>query len=222
MKRAFIIVAGGKGERMGGALPKQFLPLHGKPLLMHTLAKCHSWDSEADLLVVIPQAHCDYWRMLCREIGCSIPHTVVYGGANRFESVRNGLQATDCDGLIAVHDGVRPFVSLDVITACFEAAVAFGAAIPVMPLTETVRLLTDDGGSRTFDRSCLRSVQTPQVFAASLLRQAYLLPYCADFTDDASVVESIGATIGLVRGNPENIKITTPTDLLFARAFLSQ
>ena len=218
MKRTVIIVAGGKGLRMGGDLPKQFLPLQGKPVLMHTLEAFYKWDSTAGLLLVIPEEHESYWKMLCKELNFTIPHRVVYGGETRFHSVCNGLQAIEGDGedsLIAVHDGVRPFVSSDVISSCFMIAETFGAAIPVIPMIESVREI-NGGESRPFDRNHLCIVQTPQVFRAGILRKAYEQPYDECFTDDASLVEASGHKIRLVDGNRENIKITTPMDLQYA------
>ena len=219
MERTVIIVAGGKGLRMGRELPKQFIPLRGKPVLMHTLDVFYRWDPVADLLLVIPEAHDAYWKMLCKELNCIIPHRVVYGGGTRFHSVKNGLNETQKRGLIAVHDGVRPFVTQDVISSCFTIAEAFGAAIPVIPMIESVREISR-GGSRPFDRNRLCIVQTPQVFRADLLQEAYKQPYDECFTDDASVVEAAGHTIRLVDGKRENIKITTPMDLQYAEIYL--
>ena len=231
MDKAVIIVAGGKGLRMGGNLPKQFIPLQGRPVLMHTLEVFHKWDSSTDLLLVIPEEHESYWKMLCKELNFVVPHRVVYGGETRFHSVRNGLRAIEennsrkCDGrdgedqLIAVHDGVRPFVSCDVISSCFEIAEAFGAAIPVVPMIESVREV-NEGESHQFDRNRLCIVQTPQVFHSGILRKAYEHPYNERFTDDASLVEASGHTIRLVDGNRENIKITTPMDFRYAEIFL--
>ena len=220
MERTVIIVAGGKGLRMGGELPKQFIPLCGKPILMHTLEKFYGWDASAELIVVLPAEQKSYWQMLCREIGCKVPHCVVDGGETRFHSVRNGLQAVaEGDGLVAVHDGVRPFVSSAVISSCFSIAEAFGAAIPVVPVIESVRE-TENGVSRPFDRDRLCIVQTPQVFRADWLREAYRQPYEPRFTDDASLVEAAGHTIRLVDGNRENIKITTPLDLKMAEMLM--
>jgi 2-C-methyl-D-erythritol 4-phosphate cytidylyltransferase len=218
MNRTIIIVAGGKGLRMGGDLPKQFLPLQGKPVLMHTLEAFYKWDSMAVLLLVIPEEHESYWKMLCKELNFAVPHRVVYGGETRFHSVRNGLRAIEEGGeesLIAVHDGVRPFVSGDVISLCFAIAESFGAAIPVVPMIESVREI-NGGESHPFDRNSLCIVQTPQVFRASILHKAYEQPYNERFTDDASLVEASGHKIRLVDGNRENIKITTPMDLQYA------
>lgn len=212
MKRSVIIVAGGKGLRMGGELPKQFIPLQGRPILMHTMEVFFHWDKTVELIVVCPKEHQSYWQMLCRELNYNTPHRVVDGGETRFHSVGKGLKTVEHNGLIAVHDGVRPFVSETVIQACFTAAETFGAAIPVIPMIESVRE-TDGIRSRPLDRERLRIVQTPQVFRAEWLHEAYKQPYQIGFTDDASLVEAAGYPIHLVDGNRENIKITTPTDL---------
>ena len=210
-----IIVAGGKGLRMGGELPKQFIPLQGKPVLMHTIEVFYKWDSSVSLVLVIPQEHDPYWKMLCKELNFAVPHRVVYGGDTRFHSVRNGLHEVEGEGLVAVHDGVRPFVSPEVISSCFNAAKAFGAAIPVVPMIESVREVSGSE-SRPFDRNRLCIVQTPQIFNAGILRKAYEQSYNEQFTDDASLVEALGYPIHLVEGNRENIKITTPTDIKYA------
>ena len=218
MKRTVILVAGGKGLRMGGELPKQFIPLHGRPVLMHTMDAFFRWDATAEQIIVLPEEQQAYWQMLCRELNCAIPHRTVHGGETRFLSVRNGLQSVDGDGWIAVHDGVRPFVSHTVIDACFATAEQFGAAVPVLPMIDSVREV-DETQSRPFDRERLRIVQTPQVFRADWLRHAYEQPYQPQFTDDASLVEAAGYPIHLVDGNRENIKITTPVDLQWAQIF---
>ncbi|MDR0742850.1 MAG: 2-C-methyl-D-erythritol 4-phosphate cytidylyltransferase, partial [Tannerella sp.] len=163
MKRTVIIVAGGRGLRMGGEWPKQFVPLHGKPVLMYTLDVFYKWDAHADILLVIPEDHAAYWNMLCKELHCAIPHRIVYGGDTRFHSVKNGLNEAEEKGLIAVHDGVRPFVAQDIISSCFTVAEAFGAAIPVVSMIESVREIDRDGRSRPFDRNRICIVQTPQV-----------------------------------------------------------
>jgi 2-C-methyl-D-erythritol 4-phosphate cytidylyltransferase len=207
---------------MGGELPKQFVPLQGRPVLMHTLDVFYRWDPAADLILVIPEEQDACWKTLCKELDCTVPHRVVYGGGTRFHSVRNGLNEAGEGGLIAVHDGVRPFVTEEVISSCFAMAETFGAALPVIPVIESVREISGDG-SRPFDRNRLRIVQTPQVFRADLLREAYRQPYDERFTDDASVVEAAGhAAIRLVDGNRENIKITTPADLQYAELYCAR
>ena len=229
MRKYVLIVAGGKGLRMGGDLPKQFIPLAGTPVLMHTLEAFHRWDASAELVLVLPEDHQSYWNMLCREIGCKVPHRIANGGETRFHSVRNGLQFLseeigNTSGrnekvLIAVHDGVRPFVSSEVIAACFDEAEKSGAAIPVIPMIDSLRE-TDEKGSHPVNRSRYFAVQTPQVFCSELLLKAYGQEFSALFTDDASVVEAMGEVIHMVTGNRENIKITTPFDLLVAESLI--
>lgn len=231
MKKCVLIVAGGKGLRMGGELPKQFIPMRGKPVLMHTLDAFHRWDPAAFLLLVLPEDHQAYWRMLCKELGCTIPHKVVNGGETRFHSVRNGLaflskewkkmSGGDEPVMVAVHDGVRPFVTPGVIHDCFFQAAQSGAAIPVIPVVDSLREFTG-AGSRPVDRSRFLAVQTPQVFDYTLLEKAYRQPYSPLFTDDASVVEAAGHSVVTVSGNRENIKITTPFDLLVAEALFNR
>lgn len=229
MRKYVLIVAGGKGLRMGGDLPKQFIPLDGKPVLMHTLEAFYRWGSSAELVLVLPEDHQPYWKMLCREIGCKVPHRIANGGETRFHSVRNGLQFLSEEientsernekALVAVHDGVRPFVSPEVISACFEEAEKSGAAIPVIPMIDSLRE-TDANGSHPVDRSRYFAVQTPQVFRSDVLLKAYGQDFSPLFTDDASVVEAMGQSIRLVTGNRENIKLTTPFDLLIAKGLL--
>lgn len=219
-KHTILIVAGGRGTRMGGPQPKQFLELAGRPVLMHTLEAFDRWDASARLIVVLPEDQIDTWKRLCEAHAFDRAHRVVAGGETRFHSVRNGLDVVASDGLIAVHDGVRPLVAPSVIAACFAAAADGGAAVPVVPVVESVREVDADGGSRPLDRARLRVVQTPQVFRADVLRAAYRLPYDPRFTDDASVVEASGMAVRLVPGNRENIKLTTPMDLLLAEQLM--
>lgn len=212
----FIVVAGGKGLRMGGDIPKQFQLMGGRPLLMYTLERLHQALPEATLILVLPAQQQAYWRQLCGEYAFSCPHQLVAGGETRFHSVQNGLAKVpaDADGVVGVHDGVRPFVGVEVVRSCMEKARELGAVIPVIPVVETLRQLTPKGGSVTQDRNEFRLVQTPQAFRVSVLKQAYQQPYVPTFTDDASVVESLGLPVCLVEGNRENIKITTPFDKL--------
>ena len=219
-KHTILIVAGGRGTRMGGPQPKQFLELAGRPVLMHTLEAFDRWDASARLIVVLPEDQINTWKRLCEAHVFGRTHHVVAGGETRFHSVRNGLGAVASNGLIAVHDGVRPLVAPSVIAACFAAAADGGAAVPVVPVVESVREVDADGGSRPVDRTRLRVVQTPQVFRADVLRAAYRLPYDPRFTDDASVVEASGVAVRLVPGNRENIKLTTPMDLLLAEQLM--
>lgn len=217
MKKYAIIVAGGKGLRMGTEVPKQFLPIGGKPVLMRTLEAFHAYDAAMDLIVVLPVDQQAYWDRLCHDQGFTVPHRVADGGATRFHSVRNGLALVGDDGLVAVHDGVRPFVAREVIEACFREADLRGAVVPVTDVVETVRRVTPEG-SVTVNRVDYKLVQTPQVFRTALLKSAYRQPYSERFTDDASVVEAMGVSVALVPGNRENIKITTPFDIRVAEA----
>lgn len=215
-----LIVAGGKGLRMGTDIPKQFLPVGGKPVLMRTLEAFYAYSRDIQIILVLPPEQQGYWQELCAEHRFTIPHRIADGGETRFHSVRNGLALVDGPGLVAVHDGVRPFVSQEVIARCFALAAAELAVVPVVKVVETVRRLTDVGGSQTVDRDAYRLVQTPQVFDAEVLKQAYDMPYTPAFTDDASVVEAWGVPVTLTEGNRENIKITTPFDLKVAAALL--
>ena len=219
MKRAVIIVAGGKGLRMGGELPKQFMPLRGKPVLMHTLEVFHRWDASSRIVLALPDVFQAYWEMLCRELNCEIPHRIVHGGETRYHSTRNALsEVADCD-VIGVHDGVRPCVAIEVIEACFRAAEEKGGAIPVVPHNESLRIKVG-GLNRAVDRSQYYIVQTPQVFRREWLLEAYKQPYQPLFTDEASLVEATGKPIVLIEGNPENIKITNRIDWLIAELLL--
>lgn len=215
MKKHIIIVAGGKGLRMGGDIPKQFLPVCGKPVLMRTLEAFRTYDPSIHIVLVLPVSQQTYWKELCRTYRFELPHDIADGGETRFHSVMNGLALVEGDGLVGVHDGVRPFVSQEVIARCYEEASRQKAVIPVVGVVETVRHLTDEG-SETVPRDQYRLVQTPQVFDAALLRRAYQQEYTALFTDDASVVEALGEKVHLVEGNRENIKLTTPFDLKLA------
>ncbi len=222
MKRLYtIIVAGGKGMRMGKDLPKQFLPIDGTPILMHTLQAFYDYDPSMTLIVVLPSDQQAYWSKLCGDYHFTIPHVVVKGGETRFHSVKNGLACINEEGLVAVHDGVRPFVHCDTIDRCFAAAQESGAAVPVVEVVDSLRKVEDEE-SKAVSRRDYRIVQTPQVFDISLLKEAYKQPYTVDFTDDASVVEAYGRKISLVEGNRENIKITSPFDLVIAEAFLNK
>jgi len=218
--RGIIIVAGGKGMRMGADIPKQFIPIGGKPILMRTLERFYAFDSNMRIVLVLPVFMQDYWFSLCKEYDFTLPYVLADGGETRFHSVLNGLQkiSSECT-VIGVHDGVRPFVSLKVIEDCYSMAAERGTAVPVIGVVETVRRVEQKNGmvvSVTVPRDDYKLVQTPQVFDSSLLRKAYSQPYTDFFTDDASVVEAYGETIALVDGNRENIKITTPFDLKIA------
>ena len=214
-----IIVAGGKGLRMGSDIPKQFLPIAGKPVLMRTLERFRAYSSALQIILVLPEAQQDYWQELCKQYDFKVDYQLANGGQTRFHSVQNGLALVpdDAEGVVGVHDGVRPFPSIDVIRNCYDTARTAKAVIPVIPVVETVRQLKSDG-SITVTRDHYRLVQTPQTFDIQLLKAANRQPYNDGFTDDASVVESYGHAITLVEGNRENIKITTPYDIVVAEA----
>ena len=200
---------------MGGDIPKQFLPVCGKPVLMRTLEAFHVYDASIHLILVLPVSQQAYWKQLCEEYQFNLAHEIADGGETRFHSVKNGLALIKEDGLVGVHDGVRPFVSQEVIARCYDEALSLKAVIPVVGVVETVRHLTE-GGSETVPRDQYKLVQTPQVFDVALLRRAYEQTYTDMFTDDASVVEALGEKVYLVEGNRENIKLTTPFDLKLA------
>ena len=216
-----IIVAGGKGLRMGSDIPKQFLPIDGLPVLMRTIRRFREYDADINIILVLPKSQQEYWHSLCKEYQFNERYTIADGGETRFHSVSNGLSLVpdDAEGVVGVHDGVRPFPAIDVISNCYATARSQGAVIPVIPVVETVRHL-EDNDSRTVSRDEYRLVQTPQTFDIQLLKRAYRQPFTPMFTDDASVVEALGDTITLVEGNRENIKITTPFDLKIAEAIL--
>ena len=241
-----IIVAGGKGLRMGSDIPKQFLPIGGKPVLMRTLERFRTYSDDLQIILVLPEAQQDYWRQLCEEYHFDVEYQLANGGQTRFHSVQNGLALVpdNAEGVVGVHDGVRPFPSIEVIRNCYETAKEKKAVIPVIPVVETVRHLENEG-SVTVPRNDYRLVQTPQTFDIQLLKDAYKRaqnqvnlssaereqarpevkaanhqPYNDGFTDDASVVESYGHAITLVEGNRENIKITTPYDMKIAEVLI--
>ena len=217
-----IIVAGGKGLRMGSDIPKQFLPIGGKPVLMRTLERFREYSDDIQIILVLPEAQQEYWHQLCDEYHFDVEYTLANGGQTRFHSVQNGLAKVpdDAQGVVGVHDGVRPFPSIEVIKNCYETARTAKAVIPVIPVVETVRHLDGDS-SLTGPRDQYRLVQTPQTFDIQLLKSANRQPYNDGFTDDASVVEAFGHKITLVEGNRENIKITTPYDLKIAEILIN-
>ena len=216
-----IIVAGGKGLRMGSDIPKQFLSIGGKPVLMRTLERFRTYSADLQIILVLPEAQQDYWKELCKEYNFQVEYLLANGGQTRFHSVQNGLALIpdDAEGVVGVHDGVRPFPSIEVIRNCYETAREKKAVIPVIPVVETVRHLEGET-STTVPRDQYRLVQTPQTFDIQLLKAANRQPYNDGFTDDASVVESYGHAITLVEGNRENIKITTPYDLKIAEVLI--
>ncbi len=227
MRDYVIIVAGGKGLRMGSDIPKQFLPVGGRPVLMRTIERFREYSADLQIILVLPKAQQDYWRQLCQEYHFPLPqqegdrdgaYQLADGGETRFHSVQHGLALIpdDAQGVVGVHDGVRPFPSVEVIARCYETARTQKAVVPVVPVVETLRHVAEG----TKPRGDYRLVQTPQTFDIQLLKAANQQPYCEDFTDDASVVEAYGHPITLVDGNRENIKITTPYDLRIAEVLI--
>ena len=206
---------------MGSDVPKQFLPVGGKPVLMRTLERFREYSPTLQIILVLPKAQQDYWHQLCEDYNFEVEYVLADGGETRFHSVQNGLAKIpdDAEGVVGVHDGVRPFPSIDVIRNCYETARTARAVIPVIPVVETVRHLQGNT-SETVPRNDYRLVQTPQTFDIQLLKAANKQPYYDGFTDDASVVEAFGFNITLVEGNRENIKITTPYDLKIAEVLI--
>lgn len=221
-KKYFIVVAGGLGLRLKSDIPKQFIPICGKPILMRTLERLHQYSNDINIILVLPKQHQDYWRLLCSEYNFAIAHKVVDGGKERFFSVKNALDSIDIseDAIVGIHDGVRPFVDLSVIEKCFETAQLKGNAIPAVNPVESVRFgkedIKNDIKTIAYNRNLVWLVQTPQCFDLKILKEAYNQPFNKRFTDDASVVESIGYRVNLVEGNRENIKITNPLDIAYA------
>jgi 2-C-methyl-D-erythritol 4-phosphate cytidylyltransferase len=212
-----LIVAGGTGTRMGTEIPKQFLELAGKPILMHTIEKFWAFSKSIRIIIVLPENQFGLWEELEKKYSFSVPHTIVPGGSSRFVSVKNGLQEVEDNGLVAIHDGVRPLVSIDTIKRCFSDAEKFGNSIPVINPSDSLRMITEQG-NMPVNRHYLRIIQTPQVFDSKLIKKAYIQDFSPDFTDDATLLEKTGESIHLVEGNRENIKITNPEDLIIAEA----
>lgn len=223
MQTAAIIVAGGQGNRMQSSTPKQFLPLRGMPVLMHTITQFYKANTQTTLVIVLPIAWLTHWQQLCQQHNFTIPHTTVGGGPTRFHSVKSGLAALEnlpATTLVAVHDGARPLATPVFIQSCFAFAKYHGNAVPALTATETVRQ-ADGSFSTQLNRDTIKLIQTPQIFSLKSLTIAYQRPYSETFTDDASVIESSGERIHLCDGQTNNLKITTPTDIAIAEALLN-
>lgn len=214
-----VIVAGGSGKRMGLDTPKQFLELAGKPVLMHAIERFRKFDSSIEIITVLPENQLRFWNTLQKKYFFEIAHTLVKGGKHRFISVKHGLEFINGPGLVAIHDGVRPLVSIDTIKRCFETAARYGNAIPVISPSDSIRIISGNS-SKPVNRIDIKQVQTPQVFDVELIKNAYKQEYDPSFSDDATVVEKTGVKINLVEGNRENIKITNPEDLFIAQTLL--
>jgi 2-C-methyl-D-erythritol 4-phosphate cytidylyltransferase len=221
LDKCIIIAAGGRGERMNAGIPKQFVLLAGKPLLMHTLEIFSTTFNDIRILLVLPQDMFATWEKLVRKYRCHVAHELVAGGPTRFQSVKNALRRVTDGMLVGIHDGVRPMVRSETIRRLFDVAEAHGHAVPALPCHDSIRQLGKDS-NYPVDRDLFRIIQTPQVFLSTLIKQAYDQDDHEGFTDDATVLESMGVTIRLVEGDPENIKITTLQDLMLAEALMAQ
>ncbi len=218
-KEYAVIVAGGKGTRLGSNTPKQFLELCGKPILLHTIEAFYSYSKDITIIVVLPSADLQTWNDIVRKFSFTVPVVVQTGGATRFQSVKKGLEKIGTDGLVAIHDGVRPLVNNAIIGESFRIASQQGTAVAAVGLKESIRV-TVHVVTSSVDRSRYRLIQTPQTFDVSLIRNAYQCNEDPSLTDDASVAEKAGHTITLFEGSYENIKVTTPEDLLVAEALM--
>ncbi len=221
MKKFALIVAGGSGSRMKNDVPKQFLEINNRPILMHTFDAFLRYDTQIEFIVVLPENQIESWKSLCEKYKFGLKHKIAFGGATRFDSVKNGLDLIESEGIVFIHDGVRPLVSIKTLENCFETALEKGNSLPVISVSESIRI-AEESGSRAVDRSKYFLVQTPQTFTTQLIKKAYQQALTNIFTDDATVLENIGETIHLVDGNRENIKITYPEDLIYAEIFLSR
>lgn len=217
MKRAVIIVAGGKGVRMGLSTPKQFLDIAGIPILCRTVGQFRNFDPTIDVLIALPIQYIDYWKRISQSFLPESSYRIVKGGEERFHSVKNAVDALSSDtDLVGVHDGVRPLVSVSCIAQCYTTAALKGNAVPCINPPESIRTVLPNGTSKIIDRNTVKLIQTPQVFHADILRRAYTQQYEPSFTDDASVVERLGEQINLIDGDRSNIKITTFEDISYA------
>lgn len=222
MNRYAIIVAGGTGTRFGSSIPKQFLPLQGIPVLMHTIKAFHLADNNINIILALPKAQIPFWHELCKTHAYNTAHTIIEGGDTRFQSVKNALATLPThSGIVAVHDGVRPLVTKEVIINAYKVAEAVGSAIPVIPVTDSIRLKELSGTSHALNRDLLVAVQTPQAFRCDILIKAYDTPFSPEYTDDASVYEKSGHKVVLINGESRNIKITNPFDIALAELLLN-
>ncbi len=219
MKKYAVIVAGGKGVRMGMAVPKQFLPLNGKPILYYTIKAFVDAYRDMNIVLVLPEAQMSYAQMVLQEFEGGLDVTIVAGGATRFHSVQNGLKTIEEGAVVFVHDGVRPLLSTELIQRCYEQAIQKGSAIPAINITDSIRML-DGENSKPIDRNSLRSIQTPQTFRTEVILSAFEQEYSETFTDEATVVEAYGKEVYLVEGEKNNMKLTTPEDLQIAEIVL--
>lgn len=221
MDTYLLVTAGGQGKRMQQDFPKQFIPISGKPLLMRTLDVFKTYDPSMKIVLVLPEEQVQLWKDMCTEFDFQLDHQIVRGGKERFHSVQNGLQHIPSNALVLIHDGVRPMVRPDTIQRVIETAREKTNAIPCVEPTQTIRRVLEEGKSEMLQRDQLRLVQTPQGFHANIIKEAYTQEFNPRFTDDASVLESIGYPIHLVEGNYSNIKVTHPADIKLVEALLT-
>jgi 2-C-methyl-D-erythritol 4-phosphate cytidylyltransferase len=219
LKKHIIIVAGGSGTRMNSAIPKQFLELHGKPILMHSIEIFAKAIPEINIVLVLPLPYRKEWETLCKKHNFTIPFNLTDGGETRFHSVKNGLALVPENTVVGIHDAARPLVNIQTILNAFETAEQNGNASPAIQINESIREVKDNN-NKAIDRSTIFIIQTPQCFQSNLIKKAFLQEYRHSFTDDASVLEAMGDKINLIEGNRENIKITTPLDLIIAEAIM--
>ena len=222
VKQAVIFVAGGTGTRMGSPLPKQFLKLNNTPILIHTLRNFYSFNRNFEMIVVMHHDYISFWKDLCLQFEDVPEHTVVAGGEERFHSVKNGIESVSADVKhIAIHDAVRPLVSHETLTRCFNALNEHNAVVPAIPINDSIREV-HGVLNKSVDRSLYKRIQTPQCFESTMLKEAYSKPFSPLFTDDASVVEANDHSVFLVEGNLENIKITSPIDLIVGESLTAK
>ena len=226
-KKYLIVMAAGSGTRMGADMPKQFIEIDGKAILQMTIEKFLEACPGINVVTVLPEAHMSYWRSYCLERNFTCPQILVKGGITRFHSVRNALAKVPDNATVAIHDGVRPLVTVNLLRDMFELSENEPALIPVVPCVDTMKVLKEEGGKlvtvpgASVDRSVLFGAQTPQVFHSEIIKEAYSLAYDTSFTDDASVLERYGKSLSYIHGERLNMKITTKEDLVLARAILS-
>ncbi len=220
MRTFVVILGGGMGNRMDSAIPKQFIPIAGKPVIMHTIENFKNFDPKFEIILVLPEVHISLWKDLCIEFDFDIEHQIVRGGKERFYSVKNALQHLPDDSIVLIHDGVRPFASHQTIDRVQQKAIEKGNATPYVDINESIRRVTDKG-NKAIKRDNLKIIQTPQAFCTSEIKSAYQAKYRKSFTDDASVYEASGREVELVLGNLRNIKITRPVDLVIAESLIN-
>ncbi|MDX2197188.1 MAG: 2-C-methyl-D-erythritol 4-phosphate cytidylyltransferase [Cytophagales bacterium] len=216
-----IIVAGGSGSRMKSHVPKQFIEVQGKPILMHTITAFFEHNPKIIIILGLPSDQIEYWKQICETYQFTVPHTVVIGGKTRFQTVKNCLSYCSGSGLVAIHDGVRPFVSSELIHNSYHMAMDKGNAVAAVKLKDSIRVVTN-GHTQSIDRSKYYIVQTPQTFRLELIKKAFDTDESPSYTDDATVLERLGENIYIIEGSYINMKITTPDDLMMAKAIFSQ